>query len=72
MARLRTNIDVRGYAASHDVRLGDIARWMGISESTFSTAYMKLEMPEERKEFVKRIIDEIARDRDDACRVQEA
>lgn len=72
MRRLRANIDVRGYAASHDVRLGDIARWMGISESTFSTAYMKLEMPDERKELIKRMIDEIARDRDDACRVQEA
>lgn len=72
MRRLRANIDVRGYAALHDVRLGDIARRMGVSESTFSTAYMKLEMPDDRKELIKRVIDEIVRDRDDTCRVQEA
>ena len=45
---------------------------MGVSESTFSTAYMKLEMPDDRKELIKRVIDEIVRDRDDTCRVQEA
>lgn len=69
MARLRANIDVRGYAASHDVRLYEIAQKLGISAGMFSAAYMQLEMPEERKAFLKTVIDEIARERDDTGRV---
>ena len=72
MARLRTNLDVRGYAALHDVRLGEIAEHMGITHSTFSIKYMSEELSKEQKNMLKRMIDQIERERNDYRRIQEA
>lgn len=58
MAR-KTNLDIRGYAASKGVRLGDIAEAMGITQSAFSVEYMRHEMTEADKDHMRAVIDRI-------------
>lgn len=59
MARRLTNLDIRGYAASKGVTLGDIAEAMGIRQSAFSIEYMRHEMSEADKEQMRAVIDRI-------------
>lgn len=68
-----TNLDIRFYAAAHDVRLQEIARKLGMSPSAFSTAYMRTEQSRNTKETLKRLIREIEAEkgaRDEAEKVQ--
>ena len=67
---MKTNLDVRGYAASRGVTLSDIAAAMGISPSRFSIAYMSRELRADEKEMLKGVVDEVAKN--DTGRVQEA
>lgn len=53
------NLDIRSYAAAHNVRLYEIAKRLKMSPSSFSTAYMRTEQSRTTKESLKRIIREI-------------
>lgn len=61
--RLSTNLDLRAYAAAHNVTLSDIAKKLGIAPATFSVQYMRMEQSEETKNGLKQLIDEIVSDR---------
>lgn len=65
MSRLSTNLDVRAYAALHDVRLGDIAKALGMSGPDFSVGYMRRELTQTEKKMLRHVIDGIVRDRED-------
>ena len=58
------NLDIRSYAAAHNVRLYEIAKRLRMSPSSFSTAYMRTEQSRTTKESLKRIIREIAMERE--------
>lgn len=62
MRHLSTNLDVRAYAMAHGVRLGDIAKEIGISQSEFSVQYMRMEQPEDVKRMLKNVVDIISRE----------
>ena len=57
---LSTNLDIRSYAAARNVRLGDIAKYMGIPPALFSARYMHNEQTPETKARLKAVIREIA------------
>ena len=61
--RLSTNLDLRAYAAAHDVTLAEIAAKLGIAPATFSVQYMRTEQSDEVKANMKSIIEEIAREK---------
>lgn len=61
--RLSTNLDLRAYAAAHNVTLSDIAKKLGIAPATFSVQYMRMEQSEETKNDLKQLVDEIVSDR---------
>jgi len=56
---LSTNLDIRSYAAVHNVRLYEIAEKMKMSPAQFSMCYMHTEMTRTTKESIKRVIREI-------------
>lgn len=58
-----TNLDVRSYAAAHEVRLYEVAEKLGMSPSLFSTVYMRNEQSRATKESLKRVIREIENER---------
>ena len=58
------NLDIRSYAAAHNVRLYEIAKRLRMSPSSFSTAYMRTEQSRTTKESLKRIIREIEMERE--------
>lgn len=60
MARLSTNCDLRAYAAARNVRLGEVAKELGIAQSLFSARYMHTEQTAETKKYLKSVIDKIA------------
>ena len=59
------NLDIRSFAAVHNVRLYEIARKLGMSPSSFSTAYMRTEQSRTTKDELKRIIREIEAEKGD-------
>lgn len=60
MARLSTNADLRAYATAHKVLLRDIAEELGMTPSTFSVQYMRVEQTAEVKRQLKTVIRKIA------------
>lgn len=56
------NIDVRNYALVLGVKQWEIAEKMNIHDSNFSRM-MRKELPTNKKEEIKRLIDEIAKER---------
>lgn len=60
------NLDIRSYAAAHNVRLYEVAGKLKMSPSSFSTAYMRTEQSRTTKESLKRIIREIATERENS------
>lgn len=56
------NIDVRNYASSLGVKLWEIAEKLNIHDSNFSRILRK-ELTQEKKEELKNVIDEIAKER---------
>lgn len=58
------NLDIRSYAAVHNVKLYEVARKLKMSPSSFSTAYMRTEQSRTTKESIKRIIREIATEKE--------
>lgn len=60
MARLSTNADLRAYATAHRVLLRDIAEALGMTPSTFSVQYMRVEQTAEVKRQLKTVIKKIA------------
>lgn len=63
IVRLSTNLDLRAYAAAHDITLGSVARRMGISPSAFSIQYMREEQTRKTKERIKKIIRDMSEER---------
>ena len=63
MAKYSTNLDVRAYAALHNVTLGQVAVQMGLSHPEFSIMYMRVEQTEETKQMLKDAVDAVVRDR---------
>ena len=55
----KRNIDIRNYAKSKGIRLWQIAEGLGILENYFSCK-LRHELPEEEKQKILAIIDEIA------------
>lgn len=63
MPKLLNNSDVRAYATLHNVRLYEIADKLGITPSVLSLTYMRVEQTEETKAMLKRVVDEVVRER---------
>ena len=61
--RLSTNLDLRAYAAAHNVALHEVAAKMGMAPATFSVQYMRMEQSDEVKANMKSIIEEIAKEK---------
>ena len=57
------NIDIRSYASRRGVRLWEIAEKLELQDSNFSRKLRK-ELPEDEKERIKGIIDEIVKERE--------
>lgn len=57
---LSTNLDIRSYAAARNVRMRDIAEYLGLTPGAFSTMYMHHEQAPETKAKLKAVIREIA------------
>ena len=60
MAKRSTNLDVRAYATSKGLTLGDISKHMGITQPQFSVRYMGYELPQETKDMLFAVIDEVS------------
>ena len=56
------NIDVKNYATKRGVKLWEVAERMNIFDSSLSRK-MRKELSQEEKDEIKRIIDEIAKER---------
>ncbi len=63
--RLSTNLDLRAYAAAHNVTLGEIAGKLGLHPTVFSIQYMRMEQSDETKTQLKKVVDEIAKEKSD-------
>ena len=59
MAKRSTNLDVRAYAMSKGLTLGDISKHMGLTQPQFSARYMGYELPQETKDMLFAVIDEV-------------
>lgn len=63
--RLSTNLDLRAYAAAHNVTLTELAKKLGMAPPTFSVQYMRIEQSKETKTMLKGLIKEIANEREE-------
>ena len=62
--RLSTNLDLRAYAAAHNVTLAELAQKLGMAPPTFSVQYMRNEQSKEVKTKLKMLIKEIANEKE--------
>lgn len=59
---MKKNVDIRTMARIADVKHWEIAEALGVSEITFSR-WLRKELPIQKKERIKRVIEELAKDR---------
>ena len=62
MRNRSTNLDIRAYAMRHGFSLSEVAKYMGIPNSTFSVRYMFNELSREDKKTLYKVIDRMVED----------